>query len=82
VGAGGVGGWGVGGVCGADGGAAATRRINIVAGAPSACQQRAARQARPDLAAAARMADTEFEEFRYYFDRLPQHLKAPISNYT
>ncbi|KAJ8687743.1 hypothetical protein QAD02_023537 [Eretmocerus hayati] len=28
------------------------------------------------------MADTEFEEFRYYFDRLPQHLKAPISNYT
>ncbi|XP_012269055.2 JNK-interacting protein 1 isoform X2 [Athalia rosae] len=28
------------------------------------------------------MADTEFEEFRHYFDRLPQHLKAPISNYT
>ncbi|XP_034938773.1 JNK-interacting protein 1 isoform X2 [Chelonus insularis] len=28
------------------------------------------------------MADTEFEEFRQYFDQLPQHLKAPISNYT
>ncbi|KAH0535631.1 JNK-interacting protein 1 isoform X1 [Cotesia glomerata] len=28
------------------------------------------------------MADTEFEEFRHYFERLPQHLKAPISNYT
>ncbi|XP_044014243.1 JNK-interacting protein 1 isoform X2 [Aphidius gifuensis] len=28
------------------------------------------------------MADTEFEEFRQYFERLPQHLKAPISNYT
>lgn len=29
-----------------------------------------------------RMADTEFEEFRHYFERLPQHLKAPLSNYT
>ncbi|KAK0181409.1 hypothetical protein PV327_003698 [Microctonus hyperodae] len=28
------------------------------------------------------MADTEFEEFRQYFERVPQHLKAPISNYT
>ncbi|XP_015595848.1 JNK-interacting protein 1 isoform X2 [Cephus cinctus] len=28
------------------------------------------------------MADTEFEEFRHFFERLPQHLKAPISNYT
>ncbi|XP_076170079.1 JNK-interacting protein Aplip1 isoform X5 [Ptiloglossa arizonensis] len=28
------------------------------------------------------MADTEFEEFRHYFERLPQHLKAPLSNYT
>ncbi|XP_046736906.1 JNK-interacting protein 1 isoform X2 [Diprion similis] len=28
------------------------------------------------------MADSEFEEFRHYFERLPQHLKAPISNYT
>ncbi|XP_063986208.1 JNK-interacting protein 1 isoform X1 [Diachasmimorpha longicaudata] len=28
------------------------------------------------------MADTEFEEFRQYFERLPQHLQAPISNYT
>lgn len=29
-----------------------------------------------------RMADTEFEEFRHYFEKLPQHLKAPLSNYT
>ncbi|TGZ32329.1 JNK-interacting protein [Temnothorax longispinosus] len=28
------------------------------------------------------MADSEFEEFRHYFERLPQHLKAPLSNYT
>lgn len=28
------------------------------------------------------MADTEFEEFRQYFDSLPQHLKAPVTNYT
>ncbi|XP_076248212.1 JNK-interacting protein Aplip1 isoform X4 [Calliopsis andreniformis] len=28
------------------------------------------------------MADSEFEEFRQYFERLPQHLKAPLSNYT
>ncbi|XP_033331821.1 JNK-interacting protein Aplip1 isoform X3 [Megalopta genalis] len=28
------------------------------------------------------MADTEFEEFRHYFEKLPQHLKAPLSNYT
>ncbi|XP_033223990.1 JNK-interacting protein 1 isoform X2 [Belonocnema kinseyi] len=27
------------------------------------------------------MADTEFEQFRQYFERVPQHLKAPISNY-
>ncbi|KYN42538.1 JNK-interacting protein 1 [Trachymyrmex septentrionalis] len=28
------------------------------------------------------MADSEFEEFRHYFERLPQHLKTPLSNYT
>ncbi|XP_066590184.1 JNK-interacting protein 1 [Prorops nasuta] len=28
------------------------------------------------------MADSEFEEFRYHFERLPQHLKAPLTNYT
>ncbi|XP_043461288.1 JNK-interacting protein 1 isoform X1 [Leptopilina heterotoma] len=27
------------------------------------------------------MADIEFEEFRRYFERLPQHIKAPVSNY-
>ncbi|XP_046391022.1 JNK-interacting protein 1 isoform X2 [Ischnura elegans] len=33
-------------------------------------------------AAAANMADTEFEEFRRFFDRLPQHIKAPAHIYT
>ncbi|GFG36625.1 hypothetical protein Cfor_05935, partial [Coptotermes formosanus] len=28
------------------------------------------------------MADTEFEEFRRHFDRLPQHIKAPAHSYT
>jgi hypothetical protein len=28
------------------------------------------------------MADTEFEEFRHYFERLPQHIKAPAHSYT
>ncbi|XP_014206679.1 uncharacterized protein LOC106638141 [Copidosoma floridanum] len=28
------------------------------------------------------MADTEFEQFRFYFDRLPQHFKAPSDSYT
>ncbi|XP_012279260.1 JNK-interacting protein 1 [Orussus abietinus] len=28
------------------------------------------------------MADTEFEELRHYLERLPRHLKGPISNYT
>ncbi|KDR12330.1 JNK-interacting protein 1 [Zootermopsis nevadensis] len=28
------------------------------------------------------MADTEFEEFRHYFERLPQHIKAPAQSYT
>ncbi|XP_046664025.1 JNK-interacting protein 1-like [Homalodisca vitripennis] len=28
------------------------------------------------------MADTEFEEFRNYFESLPQHLKAPAHTYT
>ncbi|KAF0287186.1 hypothetical protein FJT64_014372 [Amphibalanus amphitrite] len=27
------------------------------------------------------MADLEFEEFRRYFDRLPQHIKAPEQSY-
>jgi hypothetical protein len=29
-----------------------------------------------------KMADTEFEEFRHYFERLPQHIKAPAHTYT
>ncbi|KAJ4431867.1 hypothetical protein ANN_20473 [Periplaneta americana] len=28
------------------------------------------------------MADTEFEEFRHFFERLPQHIKAPAQSYT
>ena len=28
------------------------------------------------------MADSEFEEFRQYFDQLPQHIKAPAKCYT
>lgn len=35
-----------------------------------------------NLAKVVEMADSEFEEFRHYFERLPQHLKAPLSNYT
>ncbi|XP_071445861.1 JNK-interacting protein 1 isoform X2 [Hetaerina americana] len=33
-------------------------------------------------AAGTNMADTEFEEFRRFFDRLPQHIKAPAHSYT
>jgi len=29
-----------------------------------------------------KMGDTEFEEFRQYFDRLPQYIKAPAQIYT
>lgn len=29
-----------------------------------------------------RMADSEFEEFRQYFDQLPQHIRAPAKCYT
>lgn len=36
----------------------------------------------PLLLLLVKMADFEFEEFRKYFDRLPQYIKAPADIYT